>query len=565
MGGKRSAVNFFLGFLIICTTRISQADTNPADVAAINNLYVALGSHPLPGWVAVGGDPCAEAWQGVQCDGTDINSITLNGANLGGELGENLISFSSIRSIDLSNNHIGGNIPSNLPVTLQNFFLSDNNFSGSIPSSLSSLNQLSAMSLNNNYLTGEIPDSFQGLTILVNLDLSNNNLSGPLPPSLQNLSSLTTFHVQDNQLSGTLDVLQDLPIRDLNIENNQFSGPIPQQLLNIPNFKKDGNPFNTSNAPSAPPTSPAMLPPPRRAPPFFGAPSEQTPTKPADAPSSTEESNSRRTKKSSATKRIVWISIAAVLSFVILVLGLLLFMPRCCRERQGTDRFSKRHEIAPYIGGRENPLDNESVVQPSNQIVKVPEVAKKPKEEHQMRPREMASIPKPWNEQDLDVQRMKAIPKHKDREKDITPTASPSTKPHVPLTSVKSYTIASLQQYTNSFSQENLIGAGMLGSVYRAQLPNGKFLAVKKLDKRASSQQKDNEFLQLVDNIDKIRHANVVELMGYCAEHGQRLLIYEYCTNGTLQDALHSDDEFKKNLSWNTRVRMALGAARALE
>lgn len=82
---------------------------------------------------------------------------------------------------------------------------------------------------------------------------------------------------------------------------------------------------------------------------------------------------------------------------------------------------------------------------------------------------------------------------------------------------------------------------------------------------RASSQQNDDEFLELVNNIDKIRHANVVEFIGYCAEHGQRLLIYEYCSNGTLQDVLHSDDEFKINLSWNARIRMALGAARALE
>lgn len=90
-------------------------------------------------------------------------------------------------------------------------------------------------------------------------------------------------------------------------------------------------------------------------------------------------------------------------------------------------------------------------------------------------------------------------------------------------------------------------------------------LAVKKLDRRISNQQKDDEFLDLVNNIDGIRHANVVELMGYCAEHGQRLLVYEYCSSGTLQDALHSEDEFKQQLSWDTRIRMALGAARGLE
>ncbi|KAL7002978.1 hypothetical protein U1Q18_004138 [Sarracenia purpurea var. burkii] len=116
-------------------------------------------------------------------------------------------------------------------------FLSDNQFTGSIPSSLSSLSQLSAMSLNDNQLTGEIPDAFQDLAGLINLDLSSNNLSGQLPTSLESLSSLTTFHLQSNRLSGTLDVLQDLPLKDLNIENNLFNGPIPQKLLSIPNFK----------------------------------------------------------------------------------------------------------------------------------------------------------------------------------------------------------------------------------------------------------------------------------------------------------------------------------------
>ncbi|MBA0613909.1 hypothetical protein Godav_014266, partial [Gossypium davidsonii] len=144
-------------------------------------------------------------------------------------------------------------------------------------------------------------------------------------------------------------------------------------------------------------------------------------------------------------------------------------------------------------------------------------------------------------------------------------TAGPSAKTPKPSTFARSFTIAALQQYTNSFSQENLLGGGMLGSVYRAELPDGKLLAVKKLEKRVASQQKDDEFIELVENIDRIQHVNVVRLMGYCAEHGQKLLIYEYCSNGSLQDALHSDDEFKKLLSWNTRIRMALGAARALE
>jgi serine/threonine protein kinase len=90
-------------------------------------------------------------------------------------------------------------------------------------------------------------------------------------------------------------------------------------------------------------------------------------------------------------------------------------------------------------------------------------------------------------------------------------------------------------------------------------------LAVKKLDSTACRQQSDEEFLELVSNISEIRHANIVELVGYCAEHGQRLLVYEYFRNGTLHDALHTDDEIHQKLAWSVRIRVALGAARALE
>ena len=53
--------------------------------------------------------------------------------------------------------------------------------------------------------------------------------------------------------------------------------------------------------------------------------------------------------------------------------------------------------------------------------------------------------------------------------------------------------------------------------------------------------------------------------MGYCNEHGQRLLVYKYCENGTLYDALHADEEIHGKLTWNARIRLALGAARALQ
>lgn len=63
----------------------------------------------------------------------------------------------------------------------------------------------------------------------------------------------------------------------------------------------------------------------------------------------------------------------------------------------------------------------------------------------------------------------------------------------------------------------------------------------------------------------RLRHPNILTLVGYCVEHGQRLLVYEYMGNRNLHDMLHFAEDSGKMLSWNARVRIALGTARALE
>jgi serine/threonine protein kinase len=89
--------------------------------------------------------------------------------------------------------------------------------------------------------------------------------------------------------------------------------------------------------------------------------------------------------------------------------------------------------------------------------------------------------------------------------------------------------------------------------------------AVKKLDTSVAQLQNKEEFLSAVCTMAHLQHANITELVGYCAEHGQRLLVYQYVNRGTLNDALHTSEDSAKRISWNTRVKIALGAARALE
>jgi len=66
-------------------------------------------------------------------------------------------------------------------------------------------------------------------------------------------------------------------------------------------------------------------------------------------------------------------------------------------------------------------------------------------------------------------------------------------------------------------------------------------------------------------SLSKIRHQNIAELVGYCSEQGHNMLVYEYFRNGSLHEFLHLSDCFSKPLTWNTRVRIALGTARAVE
>lgn len=89
-------------------------------------------------------------------------------------------------------------------------------------------------------------------------------------------------------------------------------------------------------------------------------------------------------------------------------------------------------------------------------------------------------------------------------------------------------------------------------------------LAVKKINPSLLHGGPSEEFSQIVSRISKLHHPNIVELVGYCSEP-EHMLIYDYFRNGSLHDFLHLSDDFSKPLTWNTRVRIALGAARAVE
>lgn len=88
---------------------------------------------------------------------------------------------------------------------------------------------------------------------------------------------------------------------------------------------------------------------------------------------------------------------------------------------------------------------------------------------------------------------------------------------------------------------------------------------MKKIDSSALPSAMSDDFTEIVSKISQLHHPNVMELVGYCSEYGQHLLVYEFHKNGSLNDFLHLSDEYSKPLIWNSRVKIALGTARALE
>ncbi|PWA65247.1 S-locus glycoprotein domain-containing protein [Artemisia annua] len=148
----------------------------------------------------------------------------------------------------------------------------------------------------------------------------------------------------------------------------------------------------------------------------------------------------------------------------------------------------------------------------------------------------------------------------------------------LPAGGPKRFSYAELKTATNDFSSTNVVGKGGFGDVYKGVLTDHRIVAVKCLKNVTGG---DNEFWAEVTIIARMHHLNLVRLWGFCAEKGQRILVYEYVPNGSLDKFLfqkfdytngNEDDavegskllDRKPILDWGIRYRIALGVARAI-
>ncbi|KAJ8499423.1 hypothetical protein OPV22_009975 [Ensete ventricosum] len=138
-----------------------------------------------------------------------------------------------------------------------------------------------------------------------------------------------------------------------------------------------------------------------------------------------------------------------------------------------------------------------------------------------------------------------------------------------PPIEVPALSLDELKDKTDNFGSKALVGEGSYGRVYLAVLNDEKQVALKKLDSSSESET-NTEYLVQVSVVSRLKHENVVEMLGYCVEGNLRLLAYEFATMGSLHDILHGRKGVQgaqpgPSLDWMQRVSIAVDAAKGLE
>ncbi|KAJ0264044.1 Protein STRUBBELIG-RECEPTOR FAMILY 7 [Hirschfeldia incana] len=526
-----------LALFILCIVGLKPSfilgDTDASDAGALNNMFTSMNSPgQLSQWTATGGEPCGQNWKGITCSGSRVTQIKLSGLGLSGTLGYQLDKLTSVTEFDLSNNNLGGDLPYQLPPNLERLNLANNQFTGSAQYSISLMTPLKYLNLAHNQLK-QLAIDFTKLTSLSILDLSSNTITGSLPNTMTSLTSAKSIYLQNNQFTGTIDVLATLPLENLNIANNRFTGWIPDSLRGI-NLQKDGNTFNTGPAPPPPPGTP----------PIHRSPTPKSGNR-GSSPSSGGDSGSSSDSKSSGLGAGGIAGIVISLLVVTAVIAFFLIKRKRSKRTSSTDIERSDNVNEPFTVASND-------IHQENKSMQTPPVVETKKLDTSL---SMNLRPPP-------SERHKSFD-----EEDSTPRKPIVPKKHAVVvpSNVNVYTVADLQIATNSFSVDNLLGEGTFGRVYRAQFDDGKVLAVKKIDSSALPTDTADDFTEIVSKIAHLDHENVTKLDGYCSEHGQHLVIYEFHRNGSLHDFLHLSEDESKPLIWNPRVKIALGTARALE
>ncbi|XP_066378281.1 LRR receptor-like serine/threonine-protein kinase RGI5 [Miscanthus floridulus] len=450
-----------------------------------------------------------------------LSKLLLLGNELSGHLPPSVANCVSLVRLRLGENQLVGEIPREIG-KLQNLVFLDlysNRFTGSLPAELANITVLELLDVHNNSFTGGIPPQFGELMNLEQLDLSMNKLTGEIPASFGNFSYLNKLILSGNNLSGPLPKsirnLQKLTMLDLS--NNSFSGPIPPEIGALSSL---GISLDLSS---------------NR---FVG-----------ELPD--EMSGLTQLQSLNLASNGLYGSIS--------VLGELTSLTSL---NISYNNFSGAIPVTPffktlssnsYIGnanlcesydGHSCAADmvRRSALKTVKTVILVCGV--------------LGSVALLLVVVWILINRSRKLASQKAMS--LSGAGGDDFSNPWTFTPFQKLNF-SIDNILACLRDENVIGKGCSGVVYRAEMPNGDIIAVKKLWKAGKDEPID-AFAAEIQILGHIRHRNIVKLLGYCSNRSVKLLLYNYIPNGNLLQLLKEN----RSLDWDTRYKVAVGTAQGL-
>ncbi|KAM4080305.1 hypothetical protein ACJW30_11G004700 [Castanea mollissima] len=440
-----------------------------------------------------------------------LTTIDLSHNLLSGEIPPLLGNLSCLQYLDLSNNNFTGNIPPNL------VFWHQMNF-GPIPLQFGNLSSLVELYLGENHFNGTIPPTLGLLTCLTHLDLHSNQINGTIPSEIYNLKNLTALHLGTNNLlspiSSKIGKLKNLV--SLNLSNNMLIGPLPRTLGCLTNLTLLSLASNQING-----SIPLGI------------------------------GNMRKMRNldlhNNSLAGLIPSTIGSLTEFVFLDFSVNNFV----------DGFWRYNRLEAVLGNPNLCYDHFSGLPNCSTRIKK------------------------FSSRTTTIVLFTVIPgflllgiigiriAFLSRRKEIRNKQHESKAIRTgDLFSIWNYdgniAFEDIITATEDFDIKYCIGTGGYGSVYKANLPSGKVVALKKLHRlEADEPSFDKSFRNEAKVLSEIRHRNIVKLYGFCLHKRCMFFIYEYIERGSLFYVL-SIDIAAKELNWKKRLNIIKGIANAL-
>ncbi|XP_004299841.1 PREDICTED: receptor-like protein kinase HAIKU2-like [Fragaria vesca subsp. vesca] len=482
-------------------------------------------------------------------------NLSLYGNKLTGNLPQKLGSWSEMNFIDVSENFLTGTIPPDMckKGTMTQLLMLQNKLTGDIPANYAKCTTLTRFRVNNNSLSGVVPAGLWGLPNVTIIDLTSNQFEGPITSDIGNAKKLAQFLVSYNRLSGELpdELSETTSLVSVVLNNNQFSGKIPAKVGDL---KQLSTLYLQSNLLSS--SIPKSL----------GSCSFLSDLNMANNSLSGEIPSSLGSLPTLNSLDLSHNDLSGKIPESLASLRLSMFD---LSHNRLTGAVPKSLSIAAYNGSLSG---NPGLC--SMDITYFPRCSPEKEMSDDVR---TLIICFSVGTAILFVSLIGFVflkRKEKDQDRSLKEESW----------DVKSFHVITFSEdeILDSITQENLIGKGGSGNVYKVSLSNGKDLAVKHIwntdpsgrkmlksstpmlgGRRSSSGSKSKEFDAEVQTLSSIRHVNVVKLFCSITSEDSSLLVYEYLPNGSLWDRLHMCEKMK--LDWDTRYEIAVGAAKGLE